>query len=669
MSELFVEVRCEELPARFIDTTRAALAAALTELLKGVAHGAVRSWSTPRRLAVAIADVAPARPVEEQLVTGPPAQAAYRDGQPTRAAEGFARGRGVPVEALEIVDGPKGPVIAARIQTGGESTVELVAAGLEAAILGIGFPKSMRWGSGSARWARPIHAVAALYDGQRIPATVLGAETVTETLGHRLTPGPVAFTDSASWLAGLAAHHVAPDPVARRADIEQQLRAAATALGGEVRDWDLLEEVVNLVEWPVVIQASFGAELLELPPRLLVESMKVHQRVFPVYVGGALDHHFLVVSNQPFAREPDATRTIADGNKRVLTARFYDARFFYAEDRRRGLAGYAEKLAGMQWIRSGGSMAEKAARVADRAAALAPLLGADVDVARQAGALCKTDLATQMVGEFPELQGHVGRLLSVLGGAPEAVALAIEEHYQPKGQGDALPGSAAGRAVALADRLDTLTGCFRLGLKPKGSADPLGLRRAAIGALQIVLGAGVRTTLPDLLDGDAELVTFVEARLRSLLQEEFATELVNAVMETGDGDAVALRARLVALAALASTPEFGPLKTTFKRVMGLTKEHTAVDYAVEALAEPAEQALHVALLAVRDEARSLGAALQYGAALAHLASLKQPVDRLFDEVLVMTEDAVVRHNRLSLLRAVADEFRLIADFTQLSVEG
>lgn len=672
--ELFIEVRCEELPARFVASATASLARRVQALLKGVSHGAVTTWSTPRRIAVSVADVAAGRPVEEKVVTGPPERAAFRDGAPTRAAQGFARGRGVAVEDLLIVDGPKGRVVAAKIQTGGEQTVDLVAAGLEDAIVGISFPKSMRWGSGPTRWARPLHGIVALYGGTRIDATVIGIQTSAETLGHRLTPGPVAVTSADAWVAGLRAHNVEPDPAVRRAAIEDGLKAAAAALGAEVREWDLVDEVLNLVESPVVVTASFGEDLLELPSRLLVESMKVHQRVFPLYIDGKLDHHFLVVSNQPFATEADSARIIAEGNRRVLTARFYDAKFFYAEDRKKGLVAAGERLSGMNWIRKGGTMADKASRISTLAAALAPALGADGDVAVRAGALCKNDLATQMVSEFPKLQGHVGNLLAQLAGEPEGVGPAIEEHYLPRYQGDTMPQTAAGLTLAVADRLDSLVGCFQLGLKPKGSADPLGLRRAAIGTLQLVLHSGLRLQLSELIalaasEGVEGLEDFILARARAMFSESYATDLVASVLATGDRDVVALRGRMEAMTALAATPAFGPLKTTFKRVMGLTKEHTATDYDASALSEASEQALHDAFSAVRDSARAHSEALRYGDALAELAGLKGAVDTFFDDVLVMHDDLAIRSRRLSLLRAIANEFRRIADFTQLSAES
>ncbi|MFT5684964.1 MAG: glycyl-tRNA synthetase beta chain [Myxococcota bacterium] len=679
-AELFIEIRCEELPARMIAGAERALAAGVVKLLKGIKHGAVTTWSTPRRLAVAVADVAEGRPVEEKLVTGPPERSAFRDGVPTKTAIGFARGRGVAVEALEIVESARGPVVAARVQTGGEKTADLIAAGLEGAVLSMSFPRPMRWGTGTVRWARPLHGVIALLGGVRIPLTVAGIESGNETLGHRLTRGPITVTGSTDWLTSLRAHNVEPDSVARRADIEAQLRKAAEALSGEIRDWDLVDEVVNLVEWPIVVTASFGEELLHLPPHLLVESMKVHQRVFPIYIDGALDHHFLVVSNQPYAIQPESAATISEGNQRVLTARFYDAKFFYAEDRKKTLGDFRGRLEGMQWIRKGGTMAEKADRIAALAAKLAPLLGADAGAAERAGLLCKYDLGTQMVSEFPKLQGHVGNLLAGFDGEEPAVATAIEEHYFPRYQGDSLPSSALSRTVAIADRLDSLAGCFGLGLKPKGSADPLGLRRATIGMLQILLSARVGLSISDLLAltdlNDAQntdLTGFLTARLRGIFLDLYSTnpagtELVNAVMATGDDSPVALAARLEAMAEVSATPEFGPLKTTFKRVMGLIKGHASANYDPAAMTEDAETALHRALDGVKQTAREHAAQQNYSAALAALSSLKPAVDRLFDDVLVIHGDLAVRNNRLSLLRSIGDEFRQIADFSQLSVE-
>jgi glycyl-tRNA synthetase beta chain len=676
MSDLFIEIRCEELPARFVATAEAGLRDAVLSLLKGLELGAVRTWSTPRRVAVEVLGVPTHRPAVETLVTGPPAAAAYKDGAPTGTAIGFARGKGIAVEALEIVDGPKGPVIAARVQSGGEPVAVALAEGLERLLLATSFPKTMRWGANSYRWARPVHSVVVLHGGQLVDLSFAGIRSGRETLGHRMSPAPLEVGRGApDWLEGLRKRHVEPDRLVRRQRILNDLGTAAKALGAELLDADkLIEEVCDLVEWPVVISASFGATLLDLPPRLLVEAMRVHQRVFPLAVGGHLSHHFLVVTNQPMAaQDPEAQQLIARGNTKVLSARFHDARFFYAEDKKKRLEQHAAKLQTMRWVRGGGTMADKVARLADLAGTLAPRLGADPALAMRAAALSKADLCTQMVGEFPELQGHVGHLLALFEGEGAAVAGAIEDHYLPRFAGDVLPSGPVGRAVALADRLDTLFHCFRLGMKPKGGADPLGLRRAANGLLAVVADAGLRGPLATLLVASgpeipADLEDFILTRFKATLGERHPTDLVDAVLASGDTDVVALSARADALAALAATSAFGPLKTTFKRVAGLTRDHSSTAYDAAELRHPAEAALHGALQARLQSARAHGVRCDYRAALDELSALKAPVDALFDAVMVMDPDLMVRQNRLGLLRTIADAFGDIADFTHLSAE-
>lgn len=672
-AELFIEIRCEELPARFVAPTAAALGRRVQALLKGISHGDVRTWATPRRLAVAIADVAEGRPVEEKVVTGPPLRAAKRDGEWTKGAQGFARGKGISVDELEVVDGPKGEVIAARVRTGGERTTDLIAQGLESAVLGIDFDRSMRWGTGRSRWARPVRGVVARYAGARIPCFVANIESGDTTEGHRLTPGPFSVTTADAWVSACRAHHVLCERDERRARITQQLNEAAASIGAEVGAWELLDEVVDLVEWPVVVTATFAEELLDLPSRLLVESMSVHQRTFPLFVGGVLTHRFLVVTNHPpAATDPDSAATIAAGNTKVLAARFTDAKFFYAEDRKQRLETHGAGLERMRWIRKAGTMADKASRISSLSHTLAPLFGADPARAARAGALAKADLCTQMVGEFPKLQGHVGRLLAGFDNEDKTTALAIEEHYLPRYSGDLLPTTAEGTTVALADRLDTLVGCFTRGLKPKGSADPLGLRRAAGGVVDLLVHSGINLPLRDLFsragagEHTDDLAAFALARFRARQMETRSTDIVDAVLATGLQDVVALASRVQALDERAGTEAFAPLRTTFKRLVNIAGKHDSSAYDPAVLAEPAEQALHAAFVEVRDGAREAAATGRYGAALDALGGLRAEVDRLFEEVMVMAEDPKVRANRLGLLRSIADEFGHIADFSQLS---
>lgn len=670
MSELFIAIQCEELPARFINTTTSQLSSRVQALLKGIPFGTVRCWSAPRHVAVAISDVAPSSPVQEKLITGPPVAVAYKDGVPTKTALGFARGKKVAVEDLEIVESKRGPVIGVRIKTGGEKTIDRIAQGLQSAILGIDFPKTMSWGTGEYKWARPIHHVIALYNEQLIATSVAGIETTKTASGHRLFPETFEVNNADEWVQQLQQNRVEVQAQARRTNLIEQLKVAANNLGATIKDWDLVDEVVNLVEWPIVITSTFPEDLLDLPPKLLVESMKLHQRTFPLYKDDRLLASFLAVTNQPYATDPKVAAVIADGNKRVLTARFYDAKFFYAEDKKTPLPIHGERLKGIQWIRKGGTVWDKSVRIKKLAAGWAHLFQADQNSAARAAELCKNDLTTQMVIEFPKLQGHVGRLLA-LETETETVANAIEQHYMPLYSGAEIAHSPEGRVVACADRWDTLVGCFSLGLKPKGSGDPLGLRRAANGLLATFLQANIPIDLKQLCAGTSngdQLLAFLFSRLQASFADVYSKDLVNAVFATGDTTPVALQARLEAMAKLAAGEDFGSIRTTFKRVMGLTKEHTSTRYDPALFQKSTENVLHDSFSAVQQKAKQAAENRDYETALFALGSIKSDVDNLFDSVMVMVEDESLRNNRLGLLRSIADAFRDIADFTLLSTE-
>jgi glycyl-tRNA synthetase beta chain len=658
-----------------------ALERGLRGLLKGIDAGASRTYSTPRRLAVVIDDVGVGRPVNEKLVTGPPAQAAQRDGQWTKAAQGFARGKGVSVDDLQIVDVKGRQVVAATVRQGGEQTVDLVAAGLEKLILGLPFKRSMRWGSGAVRWGRPLHQVVAVFGGERIPATVAGIETTAAVVGHRRADQtPVPVSDAASYVEGLRGRWVLADRAERQAVIVRGLQELAADASVDLDlDKRLLEEVTDLVEWPMPIAARFDEQLLELPDRLLEESMRVHQRYFPTFSGGALTPMFLIVSNNPTG---DAA-LIATGNQRVLAARFHDAHFFLNEDKKVSLAEHGADLARMRWVRGLGTVEDKQARVSALAGVLAERLDLDPDAARRAGALCKCDLLSNMVGEFPELQGHMGRLYAESEGQPAAVASAIEEHYWPRFSGDRTPPSAAGQAVALADRMDTLVGCFSIGLKPKGSADPQGLRRAAIGVNAILMDAGLRVSWSELItlttpafadsktadDADTALLAFLRSRLRASFQGSgFRTDHVDAVLNAGGDEPVALLARLQALQALSQTPDFAPLMEALKRVLNISKDHTTSDYDAAALEHPSEIALSDAIVGASAQVQASVDALDIGDALRTIAALKPTIDAFFEGVFVMAEDPALRAARLGLLRRVAELFLSVADFRAISTD-
>jgi glycyl-tRNA synthetase beta chain len=421
-----------------------------------------------------------------------------------------------------------------------------------------------------------------------------------------------------------------------------------------------------------VIVGAFDPVLLELPSRLLVEAMKKHQRYFPIYREGKLSNQFLVVTNNPIG---DAT-LIAEGNARVLAARFHDARFFYAEDRKKTLEQHGENLQEMTWIRGMGTMADRQVSLAAGGRRLAERFRASEETVEQAAFLCKSDLTTQMVGEFPELQGHVGKLLALVQGASFEVVTAIEEHYLPRSAGDYLPQSPAGRTLSLTERLSLLSYCFEKGIKPTASTDAQGLRRAAVGALQVLLEANVRGDIRTLLsqvrpdqnpDGaikviHQEVAEFLQGRLKALLVGEgYATDLVEAVIATSGMDLVHDAERVRALGALAKAGTIEPIRVTFRRAGGLVKEHPSADYDVAGLNTEVEKNLHLALQQLPD-------GLSVSAMLDALTGLRPVVDRFFEGVLVMSEDPNERRNRLGLLKAVTLKFSSLADFTRLSSE-
>jgi glycyl-tRNA synthetase beta chain len=670
-TELFIEIGTEEIPARFIQDAQASLEAGVAKLLGTIPHGAIRGFSTPRRLAVAVSEVAAAKASTERLITGPASAIAFTEtGAPTAAGEAFARKNQQSPASLFVHETPKGKVAALYKREGGESTESVVAAGLEALIVGIPFKKTMRAGN-NVRFVRPVQYICARIGNartgyHRIEAMVAGMFTTDTSRGHFLhRPEPFTFGDAISWLTELRARCVLADPGERRGELLRQLRRVAEDIGADPEfDAELIEEVLNLVEWPKVLVGRFDAGLLSLPSRLLVEAMKKHQRYFPVFRNGELTNEFLVVSNNPFGDEA----LIAEGNARVLAARFYDARFFYAEDCKSSLKGHGTRLSGMTWIRGLGSMQERQAEIAEAAVALSGRTGAELELVRRAGALSKCDLTTQMVGEFPELQGHVGRLLALKEGEPVEVAIAIEEHYLPRFAGDYLPQSPAGRALALAERLSLLIRCFAAGIKPGAGADPQGLRRAALGVVQILIDSGLRGDIRSFLQEVSpsspamlieEVALFIQARLKALLIADHPTDLVEAVIAASGMDLSHDAERVRAMSRMVADGSFAPIRITFKRAGGLVKEHASSHFDPACFVSDAEGSLAGTL-------NELGGQQNLEATLQALLKLRPIVDHFFDAVLVMCDDPVLQANRLGLLKAVTQSFAHLADFTRLS---
>jgi glycyl-tRNA synthetase beta chain len=692
MADLLLEVGCEELPARYVDVAlahlRGAVPAALAAARLEVAAEAVAVIGTPRRLAVIASGVPSRQPDLREQVVGPPASAAFRDGAPTKAAVGFAAKNGVAVAELELVtvEGKKGEYVACTRQERGKPAVDVLAGVLEGLLDGLPWPKSMRWGWREQAFARPVHWLVVLFDGAVVPMQFAGVASGRTSRGHRfLAPGPIELRGGAEdYTSRLRAAMVIVDPAVRRQAIAAELARVERESGARVRtDDELLVEVTNLVEYPVAVCGTFDEVFLEVPEEVIVSAMRSHQRYFAMEdAHGRLVHRFVTIAGT-VTRD---ARVVRHGNERVLAARLADARFFFREDGKKALDDWAAALDDVVFQSKLGSMGAKVARARRLAAALCGRLrGVDAQVVDRAAALAKADLVTHMVGEFPELQGVMGAHYARLWGEPAPVAAAIEEHYLPRSAGGALPASAEGGCLAIADRADTVVGCFAAGLAPTGSADPYALRRAALGVIAIVLERGWRVPVSwlvaeaarelsgavDVTDAVREqLADFFRARLRGVLVERgLPADCVDAALAAGADDLRDASDRAVAVARLRERADFEPLATAFKRIANILKGGVASAAAPNPgrFVEREERELHAAFGGIQARVADHLAASNYHAALAALAELKGPVDAFFDKVLVMDEDAAVRDNRLALLASINAAFTRIADFRQLAV--
>ena len=684
---LLLELGCEELPVKALPGLAQALAAGVVAGLdrRGIAHGAARALHTPRRLAVLVDAVATTQPEQRSERRGP-ALAAGRDasGAPTRALQGFAQSCGVAVEQLEMLETDKGAWFVHRAVTPGAATLSLLDGVLAEAVAAMPIPRPMRWGAHAHAFARPLHWLLLLLGGQVAEATLFGVRADRMSRGHRFHhPKPVWIARPEDYVDALRAAQVLVDPDERRARIVAEVEAAAAGVGGRARVAPgNLEEVLCLTEWPAAIACRFERAFLDVPQEALVSTMEANQKFFPVLDGeGRLTEHFVGVANIE-SRDP---AEVARGYERVIRPRFADARFFFDADRAQPLAEYQRQLEGVTYQQKLGSLADKCARVAALARAIAPRLGVDPGLAARAAELSRFDLMTRMVGEFPELQGTMGRYYAEAAGEQPALAAALDEAYLPRVAGDAIAPSALGRVLAVAERLDTLAGGFAAGLKPTGNKDPFALRRAALGLARTDIEGQLDLPLDALLAQAAEQVAFAGAA-GALALREFVLErlrgyyadagLAGALFEAALGARSSapltladLDRRLRATAAFAALPEADALAAANKRIRNiLRKAEDAVPAEVDTalLADGAERALFDALIdAERDTDQAL-AARDYVAVLQRLAALRGPVDAYFDAVMVMAEDAALRRNRLALLARLQARFLAVADISELS---
>ena len=693
IAPLLVEIGCEEMPAGVVPVSAEALSVRLAALLDaaGLEHGAVRWLGTPRRLVAHIDGVTLQQPDRSELLSGPPLRAA-RDaaGNWTKAAEGFAKGLGLDVSALEVVQTPKGEYVAANKTTIGRPTLEILAEALADLLRNLPFPKKMRWAREREPFIRPIHWIVALLGDAVVPLRFAGIDSGRQTRGHRFYANHSAAVtaDLAAYACTLADLRVVVDPELRRSSIREGVKALAAEAGGSwIVDEATLETVTYLVEWPAPLLGSFDPAFLEIPAPVIRTTLRENQKLFTLTgPDGQLLPRFIAVANTL----SEASRaTIAAGNARVVSARLADARFFVQEDTRQPLEAYLPKLQGRIYLQGLGTIEHRVSRILTLAGALAAqICPQERERVERAALLCKCDLATRMVFEFPELQGFVGADYAQRRSEDAAVVRAIAEHYQPRFSGDAIPQGPIGACVALADKAEAIVGCFALGLVPTGAQDPYALRRQALGILRILdeggydigLGDLIERALDGLPDGDsarrprdelrAAVLAFVRGRLLAMFQNSYPTDLVEAVLEAGFDRVATVRPRLQALDDLRAGEGFAPLAAAFKRVANIVRkqggevpESVRVDAALFELA--AERALYDA---VQGAAQAAGQALQggrYDSALQHLAVIKPQVDGFFEDVMVMVDDQAVRHNRIALLRSCAGLFAQVADFARI----
>jgi glycyl-tRNA synthetase beta chain len=685
--DFLVEIGTEELPPNSLFTLAQSLADGVAKGLDaaGVTHGETKWFATPRRLAVFVAAVADRQPDQQIKRQGPAVAHAFdANGQPTKAALGFAASCGVAVEQLQRVEGPKGQVLQFTDSKPGQLTPKLLPGIVNDALGALPIARRMRWGAGEQEFVRPVHWVVMLFGSSAIEAEVLGLRAGKHSRGHRFhAPRELAIPSPAKYGEILLTKgFVIADAAERRERIRSGVDATARSLGGLAVISDaLLDEVASLVEWPAPLAGRFDGRYLELPEEVPIATMQDHQRYFPVRAAdGRLMNAFVTVANIE-SRDPDKVR---DGNERVVRPRLADAAFFWEMDRREPLAARCDALKSVTFQNKLGSLYDKSRRTAELAVRLAQALHADEVAARRAAELSKCDLLTAMVGEFPELQGLMGKYYAAHSGEDAEVCSALEEQYRPRFAGDELPRTMTGIALALADKLDTLAGIFAIGQKPTGTRDPFALRRAALGVLRIILERKLSLDLAQLVQVavaaqpvDAapsvadEVWSYLMERLRSHYVESdggVSTEMFDAVLATNPHSPLDIDARLQALKQFLTLPEAASLASANKRIANiLRKSADEISGAVDTarLEHQAERQLFEHLLSMERAVKPLLTRGEYTAALTQLAMLRENVDAFFDAVMVMADDAELRANRLGLLLRMRSLFLQTADLSRL----
>jgi glycyl-tRNA synthetase beta chain len=688
--DLLIEIGTEELPPKALSRLSDAFADAVYKGLEdaGLSPAACRAYAAPRRLAVICGAVAPGQQDREVTRKGPAVAAAFdADGNPTKAVQGFARSCGVEVDALQQVDTDKGAYLVFQQQQAGQPASCLIPGIVEKALAALPIPKRMRWGAGDIEFLRPVHWIVLLFGHDVIDATILGLAAGRHTHGHRFHhPEAISLDSTADYVDRLEdPGRVIVDRQRRQDSVRAQAEAAGVAVGGEALiSASLLDEVTNLVEWPVAITGEFDPEFLSIPREALISSMQGHQKYFPVQrADGSLLPRFITIAN---IESRDAAQ-IKAGNERVIRPRLSDAVFFWEQDQRQPLAASVDKLKTVVFQNKLGSLYQKSQRVSVLAQSIAAEIGGDVRWAERAAEIGKCDLLSAMVGEFPDLQGIMGRYYAEANGEPAEVAAALDEQYLPRFAGGQLPTTPTGQALAIAERLDTLAGIFAIGQPPTGDKDPFALRRAAIGTLRTMVEQKLDLDLSVLLgaaaaglgDTDVEvdeslpdrLFEFMMDRLKAYyVDRDIAIDSYDAVLACRPTRPLDFDLRVRAVTAFRELPECAALAAANKRIRNILKQvdsalPTGVDTSL--MEADSERELATQTESLRDVVAPLIAARNYTEALSRLAALREPVDAFFDEVMVMADDPAVKANRLALLRGLSELFLQIADLSRLQL--
>ncbi len=684
-ADFLVELGTEELPPKNLKNLMNALVESIQSDLSALelSFGAVKAYAAPRRLAVLVENLASQTPAKELVVWGPPAAIAFKEGEPTKAALAFAEKNGIAASDLKAESDGKVEKLVARISQSGKPTAELLEKVVSDALAKLPIAKRMKWGAKREEFVRPVHWLVMLFGSAVVPASILGLQAGRSTRGHRFHYNqPIELANASDYASRLKnTGFVVADFAERSASINAQVEAEAKKVGGvAVISPDLLDEVTALVEWPIALTGQFEERFLAVPAEALIASMKEHQKYFHVVdASGKLKNNFITVSN---IDSKDA-RQIIDGNERVIRPRLSDAAFFFETDKKTSLDALRERLKTIVFQAQLGTVYEKTERVAKLAQLIAEKLNADAASAVRAGELCKSDLVTNMVGEFDDMQGIAGYYYALNDGENADVAAAMNEQYLPRFAGDQLPQTLTGTIVALADRLDTISGIFGIGQQPTGSKDPFALRRASIAVLRLLVEKNLPLDLHELISfakaqhhnltvGDElaeQVLSYMLDRFRAMFEDaQISAEVFQAVNAKQLSQPLDIHQRVLAVNEFSKLPQAQALAAANKRVSNiLAKLTTAVSAEVNPalLQEDAENALFAAITNASAQAQPLFDTRQYQAALSQLANLQGPVDAFFDSVMVMADDPALQQNRLALLAKLRGLFLEVADISYL----